>query len=508
MSQAGDPKTIATGQRKQMDYSEMLQSEAILTGLARTFFQNADPGDPDERQPLPNMEARYRALVEQIPAVVFMAYLDQGIGEAYVSPQIESSLGFSQREWLEDPVRWYQQIHPDDKDRWSVEAAEMFRTGEPLRSAYRVMARDGRVIWFHCEAKIICDSGGRPWFFHGIGFDISDLKRTEAALADERNVLSTILDTVGALVAVLDTEGYILRFNRACEQATGLRFEEVQNRRLLDLLAPEEYERFQLAFDQMLAGTPLSDHECRLSAGSSEGRLIRWSATQVQGSRHRPGFVIATGVDITEHKRLEQAVLDISDSEQRRIGRDLHDDLGQHLTGIAFLSKAIEQRMKERSLPEAADIAKIVSLVNESISKTRELARDLVLVWKDSQGLTWALQRWANEVQDLFGVTCQFICDLAVPISDENTNNHLYRIAQEAVNNAIKHGKPTRIKITLTGIDNKGVLRVQDNGCGIPKGRNGTGMGLDIMRYRASMIGGVLEITGQNGTLVICTFPV
>ena len=92
----------------------------------------------DARPTVPNLEAQYRALVEQIPAVVFMAYLDEGIGEAYVSPQIEAALGFSQQEWLEDPVRWYQQIHPDDKERWSIEAAEMFLTGKPLRSAYRV----------------------------------------------------------------------------------------------------------------------------------------------------------------------------------------------------------------------------------------------------------------------------------------------------------------------------------------------------------------------------------
>ena len=91
-----------------------------------------------------------------------MAYLDRGIGEAYVSPQIEATLGFSQEEWLEDPVRWYQQIHPDDKQRWSVEAAEMFLSGKPLRSAYRVMARDGRVVWFHCEAKMVRRDDGQP----------------------------------------------------------------------------------------------------------------------------------------------------------------------------------------------------------------------------------------------------------------------------------------------------------------------------------------------------------
>ncbi|HST22505.1 MAG TPA: PAS domain-containing protein, partial [Blastocatellia bacterium] len=88
----------------------------------------------------PDVEARYKILVEQIPAVVFLAFLDKGIGEAYVSPQIEAMLGFTQEEWLNDPVRWYKHIHPDDKGRWSIEAAQMFLSGEPLRSVYRVIA--------------------------------------------------------------------------------------------------------------------------------------------------------------------------------------------------------------------------------------------------------------------------------------------------------------------------------------------------------------------------------
>jgi PAS domain S-box-containing protein len=141
--------------------------------------------------------AMYRVLVEQIPAVVFIAYLDGGISEAYVSPQIETALGFSQEEWLEDPIRWYRQIHPEDKDRWSVDAAQTFVTGKPLRSTYRVIARDGRVVWLHCEVRMIRREDGRPWFMHGVGFDISELKRTEEALQQRtaafRNLSSRIL---------------------------------------------------------------------------------------------------------------------------------------------------------------------------------------------------------------------------------------------------------------------------------------------------------------------------
>jgi PAS domain S-box-containing protein len=196
------------------------EAEAILSELASTyskdlvgtlsglhhFFERMDV-QPVSEQQLPNVEAKYRALVEQLPAVVFMAYLDRGIGEAYVSAQIEATLGFSQAEWLEDPVLWYQQIHPDDKERWSIEASEMFLSGKPLRSAYRVIARNGRTIWFQCEAKMIRRPDGTPWFIHGIAFDITDLKQTEEELQEERNVVSGILDTVGALVVVLDREG-------------------------------------------------------------------------------------------------------------------------------------------------------------------------------------------------------------------------------------------------------------------------------------------------------------
>src|SRR5277367_333713 len=228
--QAANPATSITPSITPAD------AESLLVDLAAVFLNNSvsqpdavDPfnGDGQEEQ-LPNAEAIYRALVEQIPAVVFMAHLDRGIGEAYVSPQIEASLGFSQEEWLEDPIRWYQQIHRDDKQRWSVEAAQMFLSGTPLRSAYRVLARDGRVVWFHCEAKMVRRENGRPWFIHGVGFDITELKQIEEQLKQERNVVSTILNTVGALVFVLDPEGRIVRFNRACEDTAGYSFAEVQ----------------------------------------------------------------------------------------------------------------------------------------------------------------------------------------------------------------------------------------------------------------------------------------
>src|SRR3984957_11749197 len=458
-----------------------------------------------------SVEARYRALVEQIPAVVFMAYLDQGIGEAYVSPQIEAALGFTQDEWLEDPVRWYDQIYPDDKQRWSAEAAEMFLSGKPLKSAYRVLARDGRDLWFHCEAEMIRKEDGRPWFIHGVGVDITEQKQAEEALQEERNVLSAILDIVGALIVVLDQQGRIVRFNRACEQTTGYLFEEVRGKYVWDLfLIPEEVDNFKALLRQPNSGQMPGDYETYWLTRDRSPRLITWSSTILAGKKGATSHVIVTGIDVTERKRLEKRILDVSAREQRRIGEDLHDGLGQHLTGIAFMSKVLESNLSEKTLPESSDAAKIVRLVNEAINKTRELSRGLLPVVSDAHGLMSALTRCAEEMQDLFRISCRFECGAPVLVYDVNTATHLYPIAREGVNNAIKHGHPSHIVIGLSAENGEGTLSVQDDGEGISEmPANHTGMGLNIMSYRANMVGGSLDVRKNftGGTSVVCIFP-
>lgn len=168
------------------------EAEGVLRGLASVFFPEGELSKPkrgakqDTADTALAAEARYQILIEQIPAVVFMAFLDplfkRGFSQAYISPQIETLLGYSPKEWLNDPVRWYQRIHPEDRKRWSVEGAEMFLTGKPLRSVYRVLAQDGRVVWFQCEVRMVRRLNGRPWFIHGVAFDVTDLKSAEAEL--------------------------------------------------------------------------------------------------------------------------------------------------------------------------------------------------------------------------------------------------------------------------------------------------------------------------------------
>lgn len=211
------------------------------------------------------------------------------------------------------------------------------------------------------------------------------------------------------------------------------------------------------------------------------------------------------------NKRLEGALLEISAREQRRIGLDLHDNLGQHLTGTAFMSKALQQRLEAQQLPEAVEAGRIVTLVNEAIEKTRELSRGLVPVVSGADGLMASLQRLAVEVEEFFSVSCRFVCVVPVLIDDVVVGTHLFHIAQEAVSNAIKHGRATHIIVALSASGGSGRLAIEDNGVGIPRMPTHTlGMGLHIMGYRASMIGGSLEVTREPngaGTIVKCSFP-
>lgn len=129
-------------------------------------------------------EARYRTLIELLPAITFMATFDEGLSDVYVSPQIETLLGYTQKEWLEEPILWYQRLHTDDRERWNQEFARTVASGEPLRSAYRVLARDGRVVWLQTEAKIARDEKNRPTFIHGIAMDITATKEAEQQIRE------------------------------------------------------------------------------------------------------------------------------------------------------------------------------------------------------------------------------------------------------------------------------------------------------------------------------------
>jgi signal transduction histidine kinase len=214
--------------------------------------------------------------------------------------------------------------------------------------------------------------------------------------------------------------------------------------------------------------------------------------------------------EMKRRKRLEKEILEISEKEQRRIGQELHDSLGQQLTGIAIMSKVLEQKLQARAPAEAARAAEITQLIGQAINETRQLSRGLHPVALDEHGLMAALQALAVTTQNVFGVPCTFQCDKPVLVSDASTAVHLYRIAQEAITNAIRHGQASRVLVALRADHGRATLSVENEGREFPKRipRN-SGMGLQVMGYRAEVIGGILDIQRKTGgARVACTFEV
>ena len=213
--------------------------------------------------------------------------------------------------------------------------------------------------------------------------------------------------------------------------------------------------------------------------------------------------------EIDDRNRLEKEILNISEREQRRIGQELHDSLGQQLTGVAIMSKVLEQQLAGDSSDRAAGAAKITSLINQAIDQTRGLSRGLHPVDVDAGGFVPAMHELAVSTERLFGISCSFRCSEDIDVNRAAVATHLYRITQEAITNAIKHGQAQNVNISLTCDGQDYTLEIAADGKDFPDELpNVKGMGLRIMVYRANLIGGTLKAAKgrSGGSVVSCSF--
>ena len=212
--------------------------------------------------------------------------------------------------------------------------------------------------------------------------------------------------------------------------------------------------------------------------------------------------------DVTDRRRLEKELLEAGERERQSIGQDLHDDLCQQLTGIACLARVLRQRLSARSAEEAGDAAKILDLVQQATACCRNLSRGLQPVTLEADGLVSSLQDLCSSVEEVFKVPCRFRGDAAyLAWPDAAVPTHLYRIAQEAITNAVKHAQAKNISVDLICAGDRLILAVEDDGVGIPEVLSGEGIGLRTMDHRARMVGGTLSIERgiDGGTTVTCS---
>jgi PAS domain S-box-containing protein len=259
---------------------------------------------------------------------------------------------------------------------------------------------------------------------------------------------------------------------------------------------PDDRPRVQHVADELERAPRPFELEYRIVRPDGSVRHVQSRGESVFDAKGKSIKLVGTILDITERRRLEREILEISDRERRRIGQDLHDGLGQHLAGIELMSQVLEQNLGRRNKKEAARAAEIARHVREAISQTRALARGLSPVVLESEGLMSALSDLADSTAKMFRVACRFECPTPVLVHDHGVATHLYRVAQEAISNAVKHGKAERIVLGLRQINENILLAVEDNGDGLPQAQTGgQGMGLRIMQYRGP----------RRGTTVTCS---
>jgi PAS domain S-box-containing protein len=338
-----------------------------------------------------------------------------------------------------------------------------------------------------------------------IATEITDQVRAERAIATQARMIESMLEGV----AVINEQGMIEITNPAFDTMFGYRRGELIGREMASLAGWPFEEPARWRRD---GGEPLRSQRVEFDGRRADGTHFAaagvLSRFEVVGRNH--SLVVLQ--DVSERKQLERAILEAVNREQYRIGNDLHDGLGQELTGIALMLRGLAGRVAAEYEPILPEIEGITRLVSNAIESTRALARGLSPVNLERGGLKDALEGLSMHAAELYGVqiVCTHRLDSPRPLNAELAN-HLYRIAQEAVRNAVRHGQARSIRLHLHGARAKVRLTVTDDGIGMPAhAESAPGMGLKIMRYRARILGGEVrfERATPNGTRIVCECPI
>ena len=377
------------------------------------------------------------------------------------------------------------QLAEEALSRGSVRSAECCDT-----------SRFGKTSWVDAQ-MVPFVSNGQPHLLH-MSYDITERKANEARL-------TSIINAVPIILFAVNDEGIISYEDGQALHVLGFRPGEHVGQSV-----SAAYAHFPDVIGQSrraLAGEEFSAQAHFFGASF----LCYYSPTRDTSGKITGYLGVAT--DITERQRLERQVLDISDHEQARIGQEIHDGLCQQLVSLAFDANGLEQQLHQEQRPEAATAQRIAEFLDRAITEARQLSRGLFPVRLEAEGLPSALEELANSTSERFGINCRFSTNRPGILKHKPMATHLYRIAQEAVNNSVRHGQARTIEIVLRTRDDEVELRVEDDGTGtdvdIRAAGQLTGMGLYIMDYRARSIGGTLRLgpSLSGGTTVSCCVP-
>jgi PAS domain S-box-containing protein len=409
-------------------------------------------------------------------------------------------------------------IHPEDRPRVESSIARSVGRHEPLREQFRVVHSDASLHWLAALAQPLETANGKGRLI-GVAFDITAHKQAEQelerrvvertrALHDREARLRAILETASDAILTIDEGGLIESVNPATEHLFGYTAGEMIGQPVEMLMpAASEGEHYFLADCAKTGVKRLVALGQELEARRKDGTTfpVELAISEVHDARHW-----FTGIlhDLSKRKELERQVAEVAAAEHKRIGQELHDGVGQELTGLGLMADALARRLEKAAAAEGQLAVKLVLGLERVRQQVRELCRGLIPAELDAEGLRVALEELAARTCEQSGIACHFDCPEPVPVAGPLMARHLYRIAQEAVSNALRHGRPQHIRLALHRGSPGLCLTIEDDGIGMPAllPSQGEGMGIATMRYRAGIIGGTLQIgpAEGGGTLVAC----
>ncbi|HVS25486.1 MAG TPA: PAS domain S-box protein [Gammaproteobacteria bacterium] len=492
---------IATGVRRTLDLTIVPLSADIVV---------LHTEDVTERRlnelALRDSEKKYRTIVDTAHEGILASNLKSEI--TYANRRAAEMLGYTPEEMLGRSS--FDFIDPAHREE-AARARDAFRSGERTRGDFCLRHKSGAEVWVSAAVSQLFDPTGQVSGLIYMNVDITERKRAEQALRESESRVRALLDANPDLILRLTRDGTYLdahssdsRVNSHLPVAT----HDYIGRNVRDMFEPEfvrEHERYRLA-------------------ALATGRMQRWeyvrkdpwgSPRHVEARFVKSGEdeVVVTVRDFTDRIELEREVIASSERERTRIGQDLHDGLAQLLIGVKLLLAALGDKLGDAGSPHRADAERAAELVSRAIAQTSELAHGLSPIPRRGR-LADALRQLARESEQILGVDCDVVCmcEPGPTEVNETTATNLYRIAQEAITNAVKHGKASRVEVRCGNVDGRVELTIADDGTGIGEAdpaSNGGGLGLHIMSYRARSIGGDLSVQprAEGGTLVRCRVP-
>ncbi|WP_395736419.1 PAS domain S-box protein [Prosthecobacter sp.] len=460
-------------------------------------------------QDLIESEVRFRAVFEQ--AVVGVGLIDFATGRFVdVNKRYCTITGRSRKEMLK--ISFEEITFPDDRARsWNLHAQLKESKSPEFQWEKRYVRPDGSVVWVNLNASLLSTMSGRPNQVLAMVEDITRRKLAEANFRREQAFNEILASHTSAIIILLDRHGRLIHMNEATLQMLGFKRNDLVGKlppwesKFMDAA---EKSRSQKRFREMLNGKNIPTSEVTLIGKDRKRHIVALSSIITKTPEGVVDRIIVTGTDLTERYRLQKEILKISEQEQARIGHNLHDGVGQTMTGVSSLIEALEHELSGEQRESAS---RIHHLMKDAIQEVRHMSHSLSPASVKNRGLVGALHLLADTIRTNHRTACSCEIDSDIRIEDAEKETHIYRIAQEAANNALRHGHPSRIKLSLQRRgDLEAVLKIEDNGTGIRKNttENG-GIGLRVMHYRADLIDGSLTLKSRprGGVSVICRFP-